>query len=431
MKQNTGLRRELGLLEVTFSGVGVILGAGIYALLGSAAGLAGNSVWLAFVISATIAGFTGLSYAELSSMYPLAAAEYEYVTHSIGARTAFVIGWLIITSGVLAATTISLGFAGYFSGLTGFPVLASAFLLIALLAALLVYGIKTTALFAIVFTLVEAAGIVFIIIIGLPYLGSVNYLEMPNGWEGLFQAATLVFFAYIGFEGIVKLSEETREPEKTIPDGLLLALVISIVLYILVSISAVSVLSWQQIAASPAPFADVAFLAFGGGSYVILALIALFATANSVLLSLLASSRIAYGMAASGSLPAILARVSPLTGTPWIAVIATAIAAMAFLSIGSIEFVANATNFTIFLTFIAINLAVILLRYRAPETKRPFRIPISVGKMPLLPLLGILLIAFLILQLEPPVILAGLAITATGVLIIAIVEYRKMRTQVY
>jgi basic amino acid/polyamine antiporter, APA family len=136
------LRRTLGLFEVTMSGVGLILGAGIYVLIGPASGLAGNMIWLAFLLSAVLALFTGLSYAELSLMFPKAGAEYDYVRNAFSPGLAFVIGWLILLSGVLAAATVALGFAGYFFALTGVPLLVSASLLIVLLAIVLASASK-------------------------------------------------------------------------------------------------------------------------------------------------------------------------------------------------------------------------------------------------------------------------------------------------
>jgi APA family basic amino acid/polyamine antiporter len=119
VRQKAGLKRVLGLFEVTLSGIGIILGAGIYALIGEAAGLAGNAVWISFAISALVALLTGLSYAELSSMFPKASAEYEYTAAAFSRRLGFVIGWMIIFSGVIGAATVSLGFAGYFQSLVG------------------------------------------------------------------------------------------------------------------------------------------------------------------------------------------------------------------------------------------------------------------------------------------------------------------------
>ena len=408
------LRRELGLPAVTLSGVGIILGAGIYALLGEAAGIAGNAVWLTFAIAATIAAFSALSYAELSSMYPRAGAEFEYVSNAFGRRLAFVVGWLIIFSGILGAATVSLGFAGYFSDLVGLPVLPSAILIILLLAGILLYGIRETTRVAIALTLIEAGGIIMVILIGLPYLGRVDYLEMPQGVPGLLQASALVFFAYMGFEEMVKLSEETKNPERTIPLALMIALGVSILLYVLVSLAAVSVVGWEQLAASRAPFADVAAVALGPMAFTLISVIALFATANTALLMMMASSRIIYGMASSLSLPPVLARVHPRRRTPWLAIVAVALASMAFLFAGEIDFVANVTNFTLFVTFIVINASVVALRYRAPDVVRPFRIPGTIGSLPVIPVVGIISSLFLLTQLDSLVLLAGGVLVVLG-----------------
>ncbi|TAJ45449.1 APC family permease [Methanofollis fontis] len=410
-----GLRRELGLLEVTVSGVGIILGAGIYALLGEAAALAGNAVWLAFGISAVMAACTGLSYAELSSMFPRAGAEYDYVRCGFGRRWAFVIGWLILATGVLSTATVSLGFGGYLFGATGIPVIAGGVILVAGITVLAIRGIRETALFAIAMTLIEAAGIVFVIIIGLPHIGSVDYLVMPNGFSGVFRAAALVFFAYMGFEEMVKLAEETRDPERTVPKAVILALAVAVALYMLVTVSAVSVLGWEALAASPAPFAEIAGAVLGEGAFTIIILVALVATANTALLLIVAASRLAYGMAEGGSLPAPLARVHPRFGTPWIAVLTAATLSAVFLFAGGIAYVANATNFALFLTFMVINATVIVLRRRMPETVRPFRVPGTVAGVPFVPVLGILFSFSLLAQLDLPVIGLGLLILAAGV----------------
>lgn len=414
MERGGGLKRALGLPEVTLSGVGIILGAGIYALMGEAAGLAGNAVWIAFGISAVMAACTGLAYAELSSMFPRASAEYAYVGRAFGQTAAFLVGWLILASGVLSAATVALGFGGYVSGLTGIPAVPAALLLIAGLAAIGVYGIRETALFAIVMTLVEAGGIVFVIVIGIPYLGSVDYFAMPKGLSGVFQASALVFFAYMGFEEMVKLAEETREPEKTIPRALVLALAAAVVLYMLVTVSAVSVLGWEGLAATSAPFAAIAEAALGGSASLLISLVALCATANTSLLLIVATSRLAWGMAGDRALPALLARVHPTFGTPWVAVAAAAAVAAAFTLTGEIAYVANATNFALFLTFALINATVILLRRREPDIPRPFRVPLDVRGVPLVPLLGIFFSFFLLLQIEAEVVLLGIGILLIG-----------------
>ncbi len=427
MSQKVALKRELGLLEVTLSGVGIILGAGIYALIGKATVLAGNSVWLSFGLASLIAVFTGLSYAELSSMFPKASAEYEYTSNAFGKRLAFIIGWLIILSGAIGASTVALGFGGYFKGLFDTPIIESAIILIIALSFLLFRGIKESAWFAIVSTLVESAGLILIIFIGIPYLGKVDYFEMPQGLTGVFQASALVFFAYTGFESIVKLSEETKNPEKTIPRGLIIAIAISIVLYVLVAISAVSVMGWEKLAASDAPFAELAFDAFGSDAFILLSMIALFATANTVLMFMFGASRIMYGMADSYTLPSVLASVHSSRRTPWIAIIVTSVLSILFVFAGDIAFVANVVNFTLFVTFFVINAAVILLRYKEPQMKRPFRVPLTIGKFPVLALFGILFCLFMLLQLEWKVLLVGSALVALGGFL-SFVDMNKKRT---
>jgi len=417
MATRPALRRELGLLEVTISGVGIILGAGIYALLGEATALAGNAVWMSFALAALVALLTGLSYAELSSMYPRAGAEHEYTMQAFGRQVAFVIGWLIILSGIIGAATVSLGFAAYFRALSGLPEVPSSLALLAVLSAILFLGVKESAWVAIIFTLIEAAGLAVVIVLGLPELGQVDYLETARGTAGIFQAAALIFFAYQGFEEMVKLSEETRQPEKTIPRALILAVCISIVLYIAVAVSAVSVLGWERLGQSGAPFTEIARAAFGGRAFVIMGIIALFATSNTVLLMLLAASRIIYGMSSSGSLPRILSSVHPRTGTPRRAILAAAAISCCFVLLEDIAFVANVTNFTLFVTFVTVNASLILLRFRKPHAPRPFRVPLSVGRLPLLPLGGMVTCLFMITQLSLPVMALGTALAVAGALL--------------
>jgi basic amino acid/polyamine antiporter, APA family len=192
------LKRSLGLLETTFYGVGVIVGAGIYALIGKAAGLAGNMVWAAFGIGALIAAFTGLSYAELSSMFPKAGGEYVYLEHAFSRRLAFLVGWLIVFGGVVTAATVALGFSGYFSAIFHTPLIPIALVLIVLLSLLNFWGMRESAIANIIATIVELAGLALIIFFGLKYFGSVDYLTLPSfGFTGILSATALIFFAYL------------------------------------------------------------------------------------------------------------------------------------------------------------------------------------------------------------------------------------------
>ena len=408
------LKRELGLFEVTLAGIGIILGAGIYVLIGEGAALAGNALWISFIISAVIALLSCLSYAKPSSLFPQAGAEYDYIKNAFSSRPAFVIGFLVLLSGILAASTVALGFGGYLMRLSGIPIVAGAFLLVILLCLILGYGVRETAYISIISTCIEIAGLLVIIVIGIPGLGSVDYFVMPDGVPGLLAASALIFFAYQGFESMVKFSEETKRPETTIPKALVYAVIVSTAIYVIVALCAVSVLDWQELAVSDAPFSDIVSTRFGTGAVIGISFIALFATGNTVLLSLYASSRILYGMAVSNALPRILALVHPRHKTPWIAVLICGLVALVFLLPGDITFVANLTNFTLFVTFIMINASVIVLRYRLPDIHRPFRVPISIGRFPLLPLFGLLTSALLLSQQDWKVVVLGIGMVLAG-----------------
>jgi APA family basic amino acid/polyamine antiporter len=411
------LARLLGLPEVTLSGIGMILGAGIYALIGVAAGSAGNALWLSFVISALVAFFTAMSYAELSSMFPNAGAEYEYADRALGRRMAVTVGILILFSGVAGAATVATGFAGYLAAIVPIPGYLAAIILIAVLSGLLLQGVRESAYVASAFTLVEVGGLLLIIAAGLPYLGKVDYMEMPAGFTGIFSAAALIFFAYQGFEEMVKFSEETRKPERTIPRALILALLVSTVLYMAVAVCSVSVVGWEVLSSSPAPFATVASAAWGGDAYLLLAVIALFATANTVLMMIYSASRITFGMARGGSLPPVFSEIHPGRRVPWAATLMVAGGAVLFLFAGDIAFIANICNFALFVTFVVINLSVILLRRRDPARVRPFTIPGRIGTLPIFPVLGLATSLFLMAQLEPAVLAVGAILTAIAIVV--------------
>ena len=389
-KKEVGLKRELGLFQVTIASIGIILGAGIYAVIGVAAGSSGNATWLAFLISAVIALFTGLSYAELSTMFKRDAGEFDYVKAALGKRFAYFIGFSVIAAGFISAATVALGFAGYFTQLVAIPFLLAAILIIVLMTLINFVGIKETNWINTISTFIELIGLLLIVILGLKYFGRVDYLEMPEGITGVFSSAALVFFAYLGFESIIKLSEETKNPEKVIPKALLYSIVITSVIYTLVAVSAVSIIGWDELSKSSAPLASVAAASLGGYAFLLLGIIALFSTSNTVLIIMVATSRMIYGMAKEKFLPGIFSLVHKRTRTPYVAIFIIMILTIIFALIGDIGFVANLTNLFVFATFATVNLSLIVLRYKCKEKKGFFRCPVNVGKFPVISLLGLL-----------------------------------------
>ena len=414
IRKHITLKRELGLFEATVCGVGIIVGAGIYALLGIASGIAGNSVWLSFFLASLIAMFTGLSYAELSSMYPKDASEYLYTKEAFGKALAFITGWLLIMSGTVIIAAVSMAFAGYLTVFIQVPYLLAAVGLIILMALINYSGIKQSVHLNILFTFLEVFGLILIIYFGFKQFGAINYFEMPNGFKGLFEASALVFFAFLGFESVVKLAEETKNPEKTIPKAVILSIIITTVIYILAAGAAVTLVDWQSLGLSQSPIADVARAAMGHNGFLILGVIALFSTANTVLISQITASRITYGMADTGSLPRFLSFVSSKTRTPVIAIVIISLLSILFTFINDLTIVANITNASVFITFMLINGSVILLRYKKPRHKRPFKVPLTVRKFALLPFLGIISSLFMLFNIKALILLYTLGIITLG-----------------
>ena len=422
------LKRSLSLFHVTMYGIGIILGAGIYALIGEAAGLAGNALWISFVLGAVIASFTGLSYAELGSMYPKEAAEFVYTKKAFKRQQlSFLLGWLIIFIGVVAAATVSLGFGNYLSSMTGVnPILAGGGLIVAL-SLLNFWGIEQSARANILFTLVELSGLLIIIFLGFTYgnMGSTDLFFSPTGFSGIFAGAILIFFAYIGFEDVVNVAEETKDPRRAIPLALFISIAVTTIIYILVSIASVSLLPWETLAASAAPLADVAESAVPGFSS-LLSIIALFATANTVLIIMIVQSRMVYGMARERSLPKFLGRIHHVRRTPWISIFLIMFVALAFISIGNIRTIAEVTNFGVFVTFILVNSALIVLRYRQPRTRRPFRVPLNIGKFPILPAIAIIFALCMLLSLDLHVVGIGAGILVAGFIFYHACRFKKL-----
>jgi len=409
------LRRRIGIVGLTAYGVGTILGAGIYALIGQAAALAGYGLWLSFLLAALVAALTGLSYAELSTTFPRAAAEFEFVRRAFGSnRLAFLVGWILILSGTASASTVALGFSGYLNALVGLPVPIIALSLLLILSAINVVGIRESTTVNIILTLVEAGGLL-LVIVAAAGAGKVAIPARPiQSWPGIFEAAAFVFFAYLGFEDIANVAEETIAPERMIPIAILLSVVLTAVLYVAVAVAALALSSPSTLVASSAPLADALATVWGERGRQVLGVIALFATANTVLLILIAGTRMIYGMARAGVLPTVFGTVLPSTGTPGVAIIFQGLAAAAFLPVGGIGALGSLASWAALTAFISVNAALLWLRRTQPELRRPFRVPLSLGWVSLPALIGLLTALLASLYVTPEIIAVGIVATLIG-----------------
>ncbi len=392
-----GLNRNVSLKEAVFYGVGTIVGAGIYALVGIGAGIAGNALWISFLLGAAIAALTAFCYAELSSFFPKEAAEYVYITKSFGSRRfAFIISWLVILSALFAIATVSVAFGNYLSPLIGVPPLYISIFLIIFVTIINAIGIKQSLGINMLLTISAIIGLLLIVFFGAGSIGSVDYFvfEIPP----LFYAASIMFFAFIGFEEVANIAEEIKEPRKNVPKAILYSVLISSIIYILISIVAVSVIPAETLAQSKVPLADVAHVLMGPNAFLLLSLIALAATGNTVLNTSIATSRQFYGLGMNKVLPSIFSKVSTKTQTPVFSIFIAGAFSLILLFSGNIEFLAEMTTAGVFIVFIATNLSYIKTKYDFPMRKI-FNLPSIKG----ISILGILaIIANLILFFSLP-----------------------------
>lgn len=401
------LKRTLGLPGLTFYGVGIILGAGIYSVLGAAAGLAGDALWISFALSAAVSLLTAFSYAELASTYPQASAEFAFLRRALPRwrGAALVTGLLVALSGAATGATVAIAFAGYLESFVKLPAMPVAWGLLAAALALNLVGVKESGWVNIVFTLLEAGGLVLFAVLGAT-TGAFGAALSAAPTLGVLSGAALVFFSFLGFENIANLAEEAKEPKRDVPRAIFLSLGIATTLYILVALAAVALLPGDQLKDAQAPLADAARTrstriagALGG--------IALFATANTALGSMLVASRVVFGIAREGEIPKFMAAVLPGRQTPWVAILVVAGVAAALIPFGNVGVVASLSSFASLLAFAAVNVAVIVLRYREPGQERPFRVPGAIGRFPILPAAGAVATLGIATQLDSAALVGG------------------------
>jgi len=382
------LHRHIGLGALAIFGIGDILGAGIYGLVGKAAGEMGNAVWMAFAASMFAAGLTGLSYASLGARYPKAGGAAYIANRAFKNQfLAYVVGLAALASGITSMATGSRAFAGYFVALTGsfsMELVVIGFCLF--IAGIVVRGIKESMWMNMICTGIELTGLLIVLAVGIPYLGTVNYFDAvtvsnPSGDLSaslLLSGAVLTFYSFIGFEDIINVSEEVENPTRNIPLGLLIAVTVSSAIYMGVSLVAVSVVPAPELARSTAPLVDVVGKAAPRFPRIGFSFIAMFAVANTALLNFVMGSRLVYGMSNDGLLPKILSKVSKTRRTPHIASGAI-LALMLLLALsGDISSLARATSVLLLCVFVVVNLSLIALKIRKTEMRGSFEVPVFV-----------------------------------------------------
>ncbi|MGI9416882.1 MAG: APC family permease [Geminicoccaceae bacterium] len=369
----TQLRRRLSLPLLSLYGIGVTIGAGIYVLVGKVAIGTGVHAPLSFLIAAVLAGFTAFSYAELGGRVPKSAGEAMFVQAAFGNPVlATVVGFLVMTTGVISSGAIVIGFVGYLHEVVAVPSTLATIGVVALLAAIAAWGIGESVMLAAIITIVEIGGL--LLIIGAGSLHAPDIVETlpavitPAGWSvgaAILSGAVLAFFAFVGFEDIVNVAEEAKDPVRTVPRATIITLVVSSSLYFLVALVAVAIVPLDQLGASDAPLALV-FETATGRSAALISWIAIFAVLNGVMIQLIMSSRILYGIAREGWIPRIFAKVHPTTHTPIIATSVVAVAVILLALTLPIIQLAEMTSYLVLTVFTIVNFALVRIKLRDP-----------------------------------------------------------------
>ncbi|MCG7509000.1 APC family permease [Mesorhizobium retamae] len=374
------LHRVMGPWLLLLFIVGDILGTGIYALTGQVAKQVGGVVWLPFLVAFTVAVITAFSYLELVTKYPRAAGAALYTHKAFGIHfVTFIVAFAVMCSGITSASTASRAFAVNFSsafglGLesgTGVILLGLAFM--AIVAAVNFRGVGESVKLNVVLTCVELTGLLIVIVIGLWAIGMgqgdvsrVTQFHTPEGVSAFWPviaATTLAFFAMVGFEDSVNMAEETKEPTKIFPKILLAGLLITGLIYVLVSVSAVTLVEPAQLGEGEAPLLKVVSTGAPAFPIWIFAFITMFAVANSALINMLMASRLVYGMSREHVLPPVLGKVHASRKTPYIAIIFTTLLAFGLITfVGSVPQLGGTTALLLLCVFTIVNVAVLVLR---------------------------------------------------------------------
>lgn len=397
------LKRNVNLPLLILYGLGNIFGAGIYVLIGELAGIAGVYIPLSFLLACIVISFTALSYAELSSRYPMSAGEALYINAGFQSPLlATLVGISIAFAGLLSSATMVHGFHGYLSTFIQIPEYVTALIITVLISTVAIWGISQSAIVAALLTLIEIFGLSMVIYVGFDYVAwdiqALKSFVPPLDLtiiNAIILGAFLAFFAFLGFEDMVNIAEEVKNPTKTMPRAIIVTLVIATLFYIAIALVSVSVLSADALAHTSAPLAKVYEKATQSTASV-LSIIALVAVINGVLIQIIMASRIFYGMSSQGWLPSFFMKVHPKTATPINATVVAGLLVFLLSTTFPILTLAQSTSFLIFIIFTLVNASLLLIKRKNPHPQgiRTYPMGIPLTAMILnLTLLGIQIIS--------------------------------------
>jgi APA family basic amino acid/polyamine antiporter len=420
-KGTKALRRTLSALDLTLLGIGAIIGTGIFVLTGTAAAnQAGPAIVLSYTIAGLACSFAALCYAEFSAMIPISGSAYTYAYATLGEIFAWMIGWDLILEYAVGSMTVAVGWSGYFQRiLAGFglhlPVWMSAapdpaagslanipaMLIVLGIMILLVVGVRESARFNAAMVAVKLVAVAFFIFVGFSYVKPENWSPfMPYGFSGVMTGAAVVFFAYIGFDAVSTTAEEAKNPSRDLPIGIIASLIICTLLYLIVAgiltgiVPVVQYKADQQFLNAPVGYALAVINKDWAAGLVSAGAVA--GITSVLLVMLMSQPRIFFAMSRDQLLPAGVSRVHPRFRTPYITTIITCVIVAAVAGFVPINILGEMTSIGTLFAFVVVSVAVVVLRIRRPEARRPFRVPGG----HVIPILGVLACVYLMVSLS-------------------------------
>ncbi|WP_432723636.1 amino acid permease [Jeongeupia wiesaeckerbachi] len=413
-----GLKRVLGPVDLVLMGIGAIIGTGIFVLTGTGALTAGPALTLSFVIAAMACGFAALCYAEFASAIPVSGSVYTYSYATLGEIVAWMIGWDLMLEYGLAASAVSVGWSGYFQSLIGgfglhLPTVLTAapgaipgqttlfnlpaFVIMLAITALLSIGVQGFAKLNNLMVAIKVGIVLLFIVVGAGYVKPANWAPfMPFGFSGVFSAAALVFFAFIGFDAVTSAAEEVKNPKRDLPIGIIGSLAVCTVLYVIVSAIMTGIVPYPKFAGVDHPVSLA--LQYAGQNWVagFIDLGAILGMTTVILVMAFGQSRVIFAMSRDGLLPPVLSKIHPRFSTPFVTTWLIGAVFSLFAALVPLNVLAELINIGTLAAFTLISIAVLVLRKTKPDLHRAFRCP----GVPFVPLLAVGFCVFLMLNLQ-------------------------------
>ncbi|AZV57293.1 amino acid permease [Clostridium sp. AWRP] len=414
-KGKNSLEKSLGAFELTMLGIGAIVGTGIFVLTGiAAAKYSGPALVISFIIAGLACGFAALCYAEIAAMVPVAGSAYTYGYAALGEFWAWIIGWDLILEYAFSVGTVAIGWSGYFvsilgdlgiklpniitkapfeGGLVNLPAVA----ILVIITGILVAGVKQSATTNNIIVAIKLAVVLLFIVLGVRHVHPANWHPfMPYGWKGVFSGASVIFFAYIGFDAVSTAAEEVKDPKKDLPRGIIASLIICTVLYIAVSAILTGMVPYLKFKDTAAPVAfALQQVGINWGSALV-SVGAICGLTSVLIVMLFGQTRVLFAMSRDGLLPRVFGQVNQRFHTPVKSTLLVGIITMIIAGFTPISVVSELTNIGTLAAFIIVSASVIVLRKREPDRPRSFKVPFS----PVTPIFAMIACAFLIFNLQ-------------------------------